>query len=155
MPRLLPLLLLAIVAVDAAAQVYTRPVFIRRGRFIYVVSRPFGTFPASGAPLVALTGDCRMDWKFAASPGMLEGMPRERPGGFAAAAGDYQLLVPPAFADGKPVGLVLFLGDVTPEQLLGLATACQKAGLALAAPVGMADGVHPGVRLKRAVEVLD
>ncbi len=149
MRHLIAVLALGLCVTDALAQ---RTYFVRRGRFIYVVTQPDLT-PSGGTPFVTVNGACRMDWKYAAPPGLLDDMPQEPRGGRPAVT--YQLLVPPGYAPGRAAGLMLFLGVGNAEEAASLAAACQKAGLVLAVPVGMGDDVHPGVRLKRAVEALD
>jgi pimeloyl-ACP methyl ester carboxylesterase len=132
-----------------------RAYLVRRGRYIYVIMRPAA--PAAPVnPYVQVSGECRLDWKHAASAKDLEGLPGKGKGRWAAGrAGEYQVLAPPGYVPGRPSGLVLFLGSVDAAALGRLAGATQKAGLLLAVPLGMGDEAPSGARLQAAVEVLD
>ena len=128
----------------------------RRGRYIFVPVAVRDAPGVYGGGVATVLGPPRLDWRFAAPPGLAEALPKPGNGNFAAQAQDtYQLLLPPV-PPGRSVGLVLHLSaSSSPDDALAWGPVCRKHGLIFACPLGVGDTANGAARLRIAVAVLD
>lgn len=141
--------LVLLLAGSASAQQRPRVIIINRP--VYLPAP--GARPGLGVnPREQVTTPAWFDWKFAAPPGLADGMPGGK-GGFP---DSYQLVVPPGLPGGRRPGLVLHLSaSSAPADHAHWEAVCRKYGLIYASPYGVGDEAHAAERLRIALAVLD
>lgn len=148
--------ILLFLLISSVALGQNRIIILRPGHRPLVVNRRPGVMANGGTyqGRITVAAPNRFDWQFAAPPGTLATMPKDaEKGGFAES---YQLMVPPGLAPGSAAGLVLNVSASSSSEEFGIwEPVCRKHGLAYVCPIGVGDEVHPGLRLRTAVAVLD